>query len=491
MKLTTSLFILILLSLPLPVRSQGFDWAWEKGAEGEGEKAAASAGIPADETAPQGAEVKDPTSEAGTQDPEVATPGESGGARETVPDAETFKWTPEADEESLASEVGVAEPALPPAAESGTASRAEEQPAAANTGADSLLKENLELRRKIVETTKAEEEARKENEQLTAGIKDMERKNAQFAVLISDLEGQKKASDGNPAREKELEARLAEAEQERAKQGEELQRLRQALDQEKETAAVTAPQPAKAMPAGTESVKPGSDLFKDTERQNLLLKNKLVEIEEARLKAVRDREELLKKADSAQETARQAGLKQKQMEEKLAAATAAQKETGRTLEKLMAQIPALEKELSTLKNKTTTKDSTLTSKERDLQAMAVELEKRERRLIKAERMTTVLEKTREEVAQISDRERRDMHYNMAVVYAKEGKLREAESEYLRSLRIDPNDAAVHYNLGILYDDELNDKEKAAIHYRKYLKLNPHGADVDAVKGWLLKIDMGQ
>ena len=123
--------------------------------------------------------------------------------------------------------------------------------------------------------------------------------------------------------------------------------------------------------------------------------------------------------------------------------------------------------------------------------MEVELQKREQRLIKAERMTAVLEKARDDVAQVSERERRDMHYNMAVVYAKEGRLREAEGEYLRALQIDPNDPAVHYNLGILYDDELNDKGKAAMHYRKYLKLSPHGSDVDAVKSWLLKIEMGQ
>jgi len=52
------------------------------------------------------------------------------------------------------------------------------------------------------------------------------------------------------------------------------------------------------------------------------------------------------------------------MEEKLAAATAAQKETGKTIEKLMEQIPAMEKELAALKSNTTQQGSALTAKVR-------------------------------------------------------------------------------------------------------------------------------
>jgi len=94
------------------------------------------------------------------------------------------------------------------------------------------------------------------------------------------------------------------------------------------------------------------------------------------------------------------------------------------------------------------------------------------------------------VAQISDRERRDMHYNMAVVYAKEGRYIEAEAEYLRALRIDPSDAVVHYNLGILYDDELNDPGRRSC-TTGIPETQSACSDVDAVKGWLLKIETGQ
>ncbi len=84
-----------------------------------------------------------------------------------------------------------------------------------------------------------------------------------------------------------------------------------------------------------------------------------------------------------------------------------------------------------------------------------------------------------------DRQRLDMHFNLAVAYDKTGMYREEEQEYLQCLKIDPDDANVHYNLAILYDDRLNDNIKAVKHYEKYLQLRPSGEDAEQVKDWLL------
>ena len=67
---------------------------------------------------------------------------------------------------------------------------------------------------------------------------------------------------------------------------------------------------------------------------------------------------------------------------------------------------------------------------------------------------------------------------------------EAEQEYLKALRIDPTDAFCHYNLGILYDDELGSKRRAAMHYRRYLLLAPYSPDVDHGQEWLNRLEMG-
>jgi len=180
---------------------------------------------------------------------------------------------------------------------------------------------------------------------------------------------------------------------------------------------------------------------------------------------------------------------QQDLKAKLVEAEAGRKERTRSIEGVLKQIPNLERQLASLRSEIERKDIALDAREREFEAMKLELQRREHRLIQAEKMTSLLENARRDVKQLNTGQQRDMHYNMALVYAKEGKYREAENEYLHSLRLDPTDAEAHYNLGILLDDELNDKSRAAMHYKKYLQLNPHGADAEAVRGWLLQLEM--
>ena len=158
---------------------------------------------------------------------------------------------------------------------------------------------------------------------------------------------------------------------------------------------------------------------------------------------------------------------------------------------LAERIPDMENQLTALQKKISEKDAALKEKEQNLETLAHEVEQRENRIRKAERMVSLMDQAQKDVNEVSDSEKRDMHYNMAAVYAQVGRVKDAEREYLHALRIDPTDADVHYNLGILYDESFHDKQKAAMHYRRYLKLRPSGSDVDAVKNWLLTLDMKQ
>ena len=90
-----------------------------------------------------------------------------------------------------------------------------------------------------------------------------------------------------------------------------------------------------------------------------------------------------------------------------------------------------------------------------------------------------------------DKERLDMHYNLAVVYDSNGMYKDAEREYLKCLKIDPNDAGVHYNLGILYDDKLNQNNRAKNQYMKYLALRPMGENVTQVRQWITDIELSE
>ena len=56
-----------------------------------------------------------------------------------------------------------------------------------------------------------------------------------------------------------------------------------------------------------------------------------------------------------------------------------------------------------------------------------------------------------------------------------GKIDAAIKEYERVLELRPNDPETHYNLGVLYDDYIKDREKALYHYQKYLAINPTAA----------------
>jgi tetratricopeptide (TPR) repeat protein len=88
----------------------------------------------------------------------------------------------------------------------------------------------------------------------------------------------------------------------------------------------------------------------------------------------------------------------------------------------------------------------------------------------------------------TDKERIDMHFNLAVVYEKNGMYVDAEREYYKCLQLDPNEAEVHYNLGILYDDRMNKTSAALVHYKRYLELRPKGEGSEEVRQWIFNAE---
>lgn len=57
----------------------------------------------------------------------------------------------------------------------------------------------------------------------------------------------------------------------------------------------------------------------------------------------------------------------------------------------------------------------------------------------------------------------------------------AISLYESALEDRPSDADVHYKLGLLYDDKLNDPLDAIHHFKRYLTIAPNGSHADDVK----------
>jgi len=62
---------------------------------------------------------------------------------------------------------------------------------------------------------------------------------------------------------------------------------------------------------------------------------------------------------------------------------------------------------------------------------------------------------------------------------------EAEKEYREVIRINPNDACAHTDLGILLKD-LNRYKESVKEFREVIRINPNDADAYLVLGNLLK-----
>lgn len=79
------------------------------------------------------------------------------------------------------------------------------------------------------------------------------------------------------------------------------------------------------------------------------------------------------------------------------------------------------------------------------------------------------------------REAAIMHYNLGVIFQSDTKFANAIREYEKALEARPDDAPAHYNLALIYDTVNNDRQKAVLHYRKYLDIEPDADDAAKVK----------
>jgi chromosome segregation ATPase len=231
-----------------------------------------------------------------------------------------------------------------------------------------------------------------------------------------------------------------------------------------------------------------TDLFKQLEKANVVLRDKVVKIEEERQTLQSEVGSVDKEQRGRERELRTAKSEVTRLGADLTAAAEREGEHRTLIEKLMIQMPELEQDVVQLQDSLAEKETLLAERTRVLEALKVEMEKREHRLQKAQMTAQILEDAREDVVHSSDREKRDMHYNMAMVYSREKRHADAEGEYLKALQLDATDADSHYNLAILYDDELESPGKAVVHYKRYLKLSPHGPDADAVRSWLMKLE---
>lgn len=156
---------------------------------------------------------------------------------------------------------------------------------------------------------------------------------------------------------------------------------------------------------------------------------------------------------------------------------------------------SLQKEKDSLQSKMDAIQKTLEKNEDELGKAKLKLNVFEKKVVKEQGEYKVkLQKERDELkASIQSmeealkKERGLYHYNLAVAYTQAKFYDEAIDAYEKSLTFDANNADAHYNMGLLYFDIKQDEERAAEHYRIYLKLKPDAEDKDEVSALLAKL----
>jgi len=74
----------------------------------------------------------------------------------------------------------------------------------------------------------------------------------------------------------------------------------------------------------------------------------------------------------------------------------------------------------------------------------------------------------------------------ARVFARRGDYRQAVEMYHKALELEPDNADAYLQLGIIYDDNLKDKNLAAAYYREFLRRDPDSEKAGRVRQWLAK-----
>ena len=337
---------------------------------------------------------------------------------------------------------------------------------------EELLKENMTLRRELDGAEDDRVDALADKRRIEEELLDMESQLTESVDLLQKL----KSSGDGPDLDRiiSLETELSNVASKNAK-------LRKQIDEMQAQAS----QPSASGP----SPRLGSDLFKALQEETVVLKRQVRELQGERDMLKSDVARLSSERAGESQAMTQASEREAELQEALDRSARGTDKYKSALDKLLKQIPKMEQELAKLRDTVDVKNRELETHDQQVEAMQAEIEKRDWRLDKSERMQVLMERTREEVHKTNQKEKRDLHFNMAAVYAKEGRMRDAEKEYLRSLRIDPTDADSHYNLAILYEESFDNKSKAAVHYRAYLKLAPNARDVDEVKAWLIDLEM--
>jgi len=334
------------------------------------------------------------------------------------------------------------------------------------------LQENLDLRAEIARLKKDVDESDKKRKRLTRTIRDLEKQIIQAAGVIGELRNEV-ASTQDPDKIVALEVKLSEQERDKARLNAELITLRARVEELSKADVRDPERPVMKVP-------PDSDLFRKLQEENLDLRAQLRDIRTQRQQAIREGETL-------QDT-----LEQKDsVIAELEGVTTLREGDKRKLYLLVKHIRKMEDEIESLEKTIDKKDSTIYEEERRVKELEKEVARERAKFQKVKKLAALFDRVDQErkIQMLPDTEKRAFFRKSGDSYFSKGQFNLAERDYLKALELDPASADIHYNLAVLYDEELENKSRAISHYTAYVELRPAADDVEEVKLWLRELEM--
>jgi len=310
-----------------------------------------------------------------------------------------------------------------------------------------VIEENLDLRRQQERLARELDDVRRQNAALVLDAQDLERKREQLASLVAQLRTPDDARN-----------EIARLEAEKVLLLQEVDRLRKAFGSVR-VAPTNTPESVTPAPAA------GSDLFRKLEQENAALRQEIVTARGQVQAEVEAGRKLQQRVVELEGEAKRVG-------EEAAAARAKGERAGKVadayrkaVDKLARRAYQQEQEIRDLKGKT---GAPGVAGAAGTGAQASPGAGGKAKVVQDRTLPGLL-RTAEKALQA-------------------GKPEEAEKLYRQALDRDGKNPRLHYNLGVLYDDYLQQPRKAAQYYRQYLELDPDAGDADAVRAWIVDLE---
>jgi tetratricopeptide (TPR) repeat protein len=385
-----------------------------------------------------------------------------------------FRWS-WVDEESPSAATSA--PAVPP------------EPAAITVGSyGRLIRENLDLRNQLNDAMETCGELKRENSRLFLQIDQLEAKRRALAASLTEL----RPGD-------ELQTENAKLRLEKAVLEEELLKLKQ--DMLAKRAGGEAPAPL-TPPPGALVPTPGSDLYRKLEAENADLRKQVEQVREIGRRLSSTRQEMARKEQTLGEDVDRLKQEKAALETQVAQLKTAREKDRKVMRLVAKRALAYKGELDGLQKEAAEVQEALSQREEEVALLTEALKKEIVAPVppagEGEPVKPVPPEIRPGGGAVEagvgmpppKMSRRDRLFQSALTFTDQGKYAAAEAAYRALLRLDPSDADAHYNLGLLYDEQLRDPEKALTHLRRYLELNPDAEDADAVGAWLVEKELG-